>query len=482
MDTPLTDTNASTPAPRRPLLSAFDRVVLLVIAALVVGVGVTLLLGDRVGVTLQRVGPLGVARSTSAVTLQFSEPMDRATVEQRLRLEPPVDGAFSWTGSTMLFRPDAPLEPGGSYTVILEQGAQSQEGRLVLSEYRYDFAVAQPRIAFLSPADSMPQNIWLASINDPASAEQITFSPSGIYDFGVSPDGSQIAFAERNTLTGTSDIKLLDLSNGGITQLTNCQESDCTSPVWRPDGRAIAYNRVDFNTVPGSEGNAAPTRVWLLDLTTVPVTTRPLFADLQILGHSPQWSADGQRISVYNRDEGILIYDFASNNIAVVPSRGGSSGALSPDGMRVAYTELTIIEGQQTRSYLQLADLESQELRLLSRPEDPILDERAEFHPDGSVLAIARRYQDERYTRGPQIYLMDPDDGSVEPLTDDPRYANFFFSWDPTGDRLLVQRFPELTESGDLNTQGRPEIWTLDVDSGALTQITANAYHPRWVP
>jgi Tol biopolymer transport system component len=474
--------NLTSPAPLRRLrISSFDRIVLGVVALLLLGIGGTILLGDRVGVTLARVGPLGTARSTSPIIIQFSELMDRPSVEQRLTLEPDVQGAFNWNGHTVQFRPDTPLAPGQAYTVILQSGARSEEGREVLSEYRYSFTVAQPRVAYLSPADGIPQNIWIASLDDPASAQQVTFSPDGIYDFGVSPDGSQIAFSERNTLNGTSDIKLLDLETGGIIQLTNCQDSDCTTPVWRPDGRVIAYNRVDFNSDIGAS-TTSPTRVWLLDLTTAPATTRPLFADLQILGYSPQWSDDGQRISVYNRDEGILIYDFSTNNISVVPTRSGSAGALSPDGTQVVFSELTFVENQQTRSFLQLADLTTQELRPLSRPEDPLQDERAEWRPDGQMLAIARRYQDERFTRGYQVYLMDPADGSVQPLTDDPRYANAFFSWDPTGQWLVIQRFPELTETGDLNSEGRPEIWTLNVATGELTLITSNVFHPRWVP
>jgi Tol biopolymer transport system component len=476
--TPPVNTSAET---RRTFPTSFDRVVLVAIVLLLLGIGGTVLLGDRVGVTLVRVAPLGTARSTSAVTIQFSEPMNRETVEQRISLEPEATGSFSWNGSIVSFRPDSPLEPGQAYTVVLAQGAQSQEGRAVLSEYRYSFTVAQPRVAYLAPADSAPQNVWVAELGNPDSARQVTFSPTGVYDFGVSPDGSQIAFAENNDLLGTHDIKLLDLTTGGIIQLTNCQQSDCTTPIWRPDGRVIAYNRVDYNDDIGS-ATTSPTRVWLLDLTTTPATTRPLFADLQILGYSPQWSANGRRISVYNRDEGILVYDFDSNNISAIPSRSGSSGALSPDGTRVVFRELIIAEGTQARSYLQIADLSASELRPLSSPEDPIQDELAEWRPTGESLAIARRYQDERYTRGAQVYLMDPADGSVRQLTEDPRYANAFFSWDPTGTWLVIQRFPELDENMQPNTEGRPEVWTLNVDSGEFIQLASNVYHPRWVP
>lgn len=452
-----------------------------VIAALVIVIGVVVVIGDRVGVQLTRVEPLGAAHSTSPIVIQFNEEMARDTVEGRLRFEPDLKGDASWSGRTLVFRPERALAPGASYTVILEAGARSQSGRETLSEYQFSFTVGMPRIAYIAPADAVPQNIWIADSADPASAQQVTTSPSGIFDFAVSPDGTQIAFAERNPATQTSDIKLLDLDTGGIRQLTNCVDADCTTPVWRPDGSVIAYQRVDYNSDLGNVG-ASPTRVWLLDLTTSPATTRPLFSDLQILGYAPQWSDDGRRIAIYNRDQGILVYDFTDQSVAVVPNRSGSSGALSPDGTQVVFAEIVLQEGEQARSYLNLADLTTQAMRQLSPPGEPLQDERVVWRPDGQRLAIARRYQDDRFTRGYQIYLMDPDDGTVEPLTDDARYANGFFSWDATGDRLVIQRFPELDENGQPNTTGRPEIWMLDAQTGEMTQVAVNAYLPRWVP
>lgn len=475
-----TETQSTALSPQFFRLSRFDRIVIGVIAALVLALALTLVLGDRVGVQLVKVSPLGTARSTSPIVIQFSETMNRESVEQNLRLEPEVAGEFRWSGQSVLFQPDAPLEPGREYTVILERGAQSENGREVLSEYQFSFAVQPPRVAYLYPADGTPQNIWVADPNDSGSARQVTFSADGIYDFGTSPDGASIAFAERNNATQTTDIKLLDLETGGITQLTNCADSECTSPVWRPDGRMIAYNRVDFNTALGV--GSSPPRVWLIDLTQTPATTRPLFSDLQISSYNPQWSADGSRISVFSRDEGLLIYDFNTNEIAAVPTRSGSPGSISPDGMQIVFPEMTFAEGQEPLSVLRLADLEAGEIHTLTEEGEPVQDERVAWSPDGETVAIARRYLDERYTRGYQIYTITLDDGTVAPLTDDPRYANAFFSWDAAGDRLVIQRFPELTEDMEPNPAGRPEIWTLDVDSGEMVLVAQNAFHPRWLP
>lgn len=481
------DTHLERPARKRKrktqrfILSAFDRTVFLIIAGLALVIGMTVLLGDHVGVTLVRVGPLGEARSTSRVLIQFSEAMKRDSVENRLRLQPGLEGSFTWSGTTMTFQPAQALEPGAAYTVVLAPDAESETGRKVLDEYQFSFTVRRPQVAYLAPADSAPQNVWIADPADPSTAHQVTFSLSGIFDYGVSPDGTQIAFSENNSNTGTEDIKLLDVASGGIQQLTNCLDSSCTTPVWKPDGKMIAYQRVDYNSTDPNLP-VSPTRVWLIDLSTVPATTRPLFADSQLLGHTPQWSADGSRIIVFDiRSRGIDIYDFTTGDIALIPSQYGTTGALSPDGTRLVFPEL-VFDNPEVRSNLQIADLTTRQYQALVPPEEPIDDDWAAWHPDGQRIAVARRYMDNRYTRGRQIYLLNVDDGSVEPLVVDERYASSWFSWDPNGRQLVIQRFPELDAAGLPNNSGQTEIWTFDLETQALTRVAVNGFFPRWVP
>jgi Tol biopolymer transport system component len=351
----------------------------------------------------------------------------------------------------------------------------------VLSEYQYSFTVRRPRVAYLFPANDAPQNIWVADPADPSLVQQVTFSPSGIYDFAVSPDGSKIAFAESNSNTGTNDIKLLDLETGGLEQLTNCIDASCTTPVWRPDGNMIVYQRVDFNSDLEGVGSS-PTRLWVLDLTSRPVQTRPLFSDLQILGFDAQWSSDGGQIALYDRSSAsILIYDFNQGGILAIESTAGGSGALSPDGRKIVYTEMSQpTDGFTVRSYLKLINLATNEQTYLSSPEQGFDDSHPVWRPDGRMLAVARR--DESFARGEQIVLIDPVTGAEQRLTDDPRYLNGYFWWDPTGTQLVIQRFPLLDQNMQPDNSGLPEIWTLDLTTGALAQVATNGFIPRWVP
>lgn len=462
-------------------MSRFDRIMGLAVVVILAGIGLTLILGDRVGVTIDRVGPLGEARGTSSITVQFSEAMNRDSVEAHFETTPQLEGDFSWSDRTLIFHPAAPLSPGDSVGVTVRSGAESATGRPLLSDTSFSFNVRQPEVAYLYPATGTPQNIWLANPADPASAHQLTFSPSGIFDYSVSPDGSKIAFSERNSNTGTTDIKLLDLDSGGLTQLTNCVDAACSRPVWRPDGKTIAYERVDFNTDLSNQLGPSPARVWLLDLTAVPTTTRPLMSDLQMVGYGPQWSDDGKTIAYYSTNlSAIVVYNVETGELISVPTGSGNSGALSPDGTRLAYTDIVANDVTGVNSVLKLATLAAGEDTMLTDPAAQVDDGRALWRPDGQTLAIARR--DQAVVRGYQVVEMDPATGEVTYLTDDPRYSNMFFYWDPTGQQLVLQRFPELDEQMQPNMNGRPEVWTLDVATDTLTRIAEDGMLPRWVP
>jgi dipeptidyl aminopeptidase/acylaminoacyl peptidase len=154
---------------------------------------------------------------------------------------------------------------------------------------------------------------------------------------------------------------------------------------------------------------------------------------------------------------------------------------LSPDGGQVVFPDV-VLNANDSHSYLEIMDLKSSTIRPLSNPSDPIDDDAASWSPDGSYMVIGRRYTDDRFTRGKQLYRMNPADGSVEPLLVDPKYGNSFFSFDPTGTQLVIQRSPDPVAMNDPTNLGLPEIWTLDIASKTLTKVADDAFFGRWVP
>ncbi len=469
-------------------LSLFDRIVLIVLMGLVSAIVAIIASGDRVGIRLIYFSPTDEAHSTDSLVIRFSEPMNHDSVVQHLHVEPPIQGNFTWNGLTMVFRPSPSLLPGIAYTVRLTHGAKSLTNRETLSDFEFSFRVRSSRLAYLAPADGKtPVNIWMADVDNPSRAQQLTFSQSGIISFDVSPDGSRIAFSEKHS-RGLSDIWLLDLATKRLQQLTNCSDSACSMPIWKPDGTAIAYARSfinadlngSFNVGAGFRGGLP--RVWLADLTAN--AARPLFADSQIIGQPLGWSNDGNRIAFFDLNSGdTSVYDFTENRTVVIANPYGSPGSLSPNGKQVVFAKF--IQVGQTRAvqlHLQIEDLATEQIHDFSNAATGQLsDSNPIWHPDGQSILFTRKYLDNREAQGAQIYLLNLQDGSFKPLIADPQYTTNSLIWDAAGEQLLLLRFKIASLNGQ-PPKTPPEIWSYHRTTGKLTQMKTNAFFPRWIP
>ena len=458
-------------------LDRFDLIVGAVAIALILAIAGVVLAGDQVGVTVAEngYGPTGTVGGSQPVRVRFSDDMAADSVEARFRIEPAIAGDFTWIGEhTLIFTPRQPFAAGQTYAVTIERGARAARRDASLrDDLAWTFDVQLPRAAYLAPSDAYQRNVFVTDLQT-GDTYPITTAEYGVEDFAVSPSGNQIAYSRYNP-DGSADLWLRDLLNDTDRQITACVDAVCHAPAWKPDGTQIAYQREDANT--GLNMGLSSSRAWIVDLATL--DTRLLFDDAQILGAEPTWSLDGRRIAVFDATiPGIRIHDYETNTDAVIETEQGVVGQFSPDGTRLVYPVLARgLIGQQFYTHLELADLDTLSRRSISGDEDtPVEDSGAVWSPDGTWLAFARRYLDGRYTPGKQIYLLDPDTGEIEPLVVDPAYNHGALRWDASGRRIVFQRF-------SLSTAGaRPEIWTVDVETGALELIAENAYLPAWVP
>ncbi len=470
--------------------STFDRNVLAVLLGLSAVIVVLIMLGDRVGTRVVSFEPIGEARSTDPLVMQFSELMDHDSVVQRLHIDPPIQGDFIWSGLRLVFRPMRPLRTGATYTVSVGKGAASLNDRPVLVDYAYSFTVRPPRLAYLTPIDgSAPTNIWISESNDPATAQQLTFSSMSVNSFDVSPDGRKIAFSE-NAANNASNIWLLDLDGTGVQQLTDCSDSICTQPIWRPDGAVIAYTRSYVNKDLGSStiGNTSVRgglpRVWLLDLSSRPYVTRPLLDDSQILGQAINWSLDGNRVAYFNGDTGdSSVYDFLEDRVISIDNPYSLAGILSPDGRQIVFPKFVQAgTGQSLALHLHIEDLATgQAVDLGSMENAALADTNPVWRPDGQQIVFARRDTANQELKGSQIYVYNLVDGSTQPLVIDPEWTSSAFVWDPSGEQLLIQRFKTVSSDNPAGSS-LPEIWSVNLNTKVLTALAVQAVSPRWLP
>lgn len=348
------------------------------------------------------------------------------------------------------------------------------------------FPTQSLQVAYLYPFREGTPNIWLASLDNPDDAQQLTHTKMGILGFDVSQNGRMIAYTMRDENTRMRDIYLLDIESGDTRQLTFCAEEnlECYSPAFHPDNTVLAYVQLSIvDDEHGEHGNVE--NIWLLDIETG--ESRPLANDFHLVGHSPLWSRDGKTLAFYNADIAsprIIVYNFKPSDGSprtqyAATSYNGLVGSLAPDSLKLIYPDFINGEGQ-TFSYLNLADFEQEPpvFESFTEPDGTTDDIAAEWNPDGEHVTIARRYTDSRWTQGFQLYEMDIESKEISPLLYDENYSHHYFDWDNWGEQLLVQRVPV---SDSINIASRPEIWVLDTTTGELTLIAEAAYHPRWV-
>jgi uncharacterized protein YkwD len=78
--------------------------------------------------------------AATAISIDFSVPMDRADVEERFAISPKVKGSLSWNRGSLVFTPRERLEAGGRYTISVI-GSHDVHGNALGGEGNFSFVV-----------------------------------------------------------------------------------------------------------------------------------------------------------------------------------------------------------------------------------------------------------------------------------------------------------------------------------------------------
>ena len=90
-------------------------------------------------------------------TIEFSSPMDRASVEAALQVQPTTDVDLVWApdGTSVSVVPSAHWAPGTYHTITVEAGALAINGRPLTMPARASFLTREPSAAFVAPTVPM---------------------------------------------------------------------------------------------------------------------------------------------------------------------------------------------------------------------------------------------------------------------------------------------------------------------------------------
>jgi Tol biopolymer transport system component len=453
-----------------------DRVAIGAMLALAATILFFIVRGDQVGVQIVRSTPAHNATSVSTrglLAFTFSEPMNQASVEQRISITPALSGTLRWNGATAFWAAPTSLQADTAYTVTIAAGATSQRGRQLLRDEVIAFTTGHPRLVYLAPADGA-SNLIVHDVFQDAPPQQITQEQFRIYDFAISPDGRRIAYSlDREEQNPERDLWIVNADGTGRDLLVRCDLQVCQSPSWAADGVRIAFERRTL--VQGAVGRSpGPARIWIVDADTKDAT--PLSQDSQQIGSLPRFAPVGDKLAYYDQQQGgIRVVETAAGDVTDLPSLLGDSGTWSPDANQLVYPELQVIdEGQY--SQLLKADLLTNIITAVTELS-ATNDGGAAWSPLGDRIAFGRQVSaGGRSILGPQVWTVTPDGMQAKQLTDEPQFSHGSLDWSPDGQWLALQRFDLLTQ------QAKPEVWLLRADGSVMRMLAGDAILPAWLP
>ena len=208
-------------SPRFKLFSQpLDRYAIGLVAVLSVAIAILLWVGDRTAPQVKDFSWQGqkIDATNISFALTFSRPMDRDSVEQNLKFEPPLAGKISWSSRRMSYTPLAPASYGKSYTVKLENAydrfASESGEKQAIEPFTGSFTTPNPYFAYIGLQGEDKGRLVLYNV---LQKEKRVLTPANltVLDFRIYPDRQKILFGAIET-AGQSllDQKLYTVTTG----------------------------------------------------------------------------------------------------------------------------------------------------------------------------------------------------------------------------------------------------------------------------
>ena len=264
---------------------------------------------------------------------------------------------------------------------------------------------------------------------------------------------------------GYAASRIVYLSGGRLYRIDSDGEDNATltpggqsafSSAWAPDGRRIAYMRLETGSI------------MLMDLATGATEAVPGTTTGQ--NYAPAFSPDGRVVAYARSEEGGATNIFSANIaerccVQRLTVRGFAlnlSPSFSPDGRRIAFVSN---RAGSSQIYVMGASGTDQELLVPYEYGSSGPSYAPEWSPDGANVVFHREV-----SRSPQIFLFDVASQRVKQLTSIGRSEDA--TWAPDGRHIAFVS----------DRTGRRQLWVVDTETGRVRQLnTAGAARiPSW--
>jgi hypothetical protein len=461
-------------------------------------IGLLLIWGDH---SLPKVRDFGwenkqVGAKDTAFVLTFSRPMDRASVEANLRIQPALPGKISWSGRRLVYTLIAPPQYDRTYQIELQKAREKlgfdKQGKSI-EPFVSQFHTPDRAFVYIGTESREKGRLILHNLT---RKQKIVLTPENLVvkNFRIYPTGDRILFSASewyNYKPGLFEQSLYTVTTGRnpnsaqkpgtIQQILSNQDYENLKFDLSPDGKAIAIQRANRN-------NPQDIGLWVLwpDLESTPqrVLSRPA-GEFAIAPDSATFlnpQADG--IAILSLTPNVKPLDFIPSFRRVF--------SFTPDGRKSAMLKYN---SDFTQSMFLVTNRGLQ--KELIRTAGEFIN--CQFDPSNPQLycLLTRRKLGQYFSDKLTLEAIDLKTFEVKPLLLLPDQVETKMSLSPDGLELLLDRVvAKKTEpvTGDLRTDGGSAIAqsnlmlvslkkTSKSNSNPLPQaLPLQGFRPQWLP
>jgi TolB protein len=459
-----------------------------------IAIAITLILLMFLGaprvINVQPVAGSTMVPSTAQIRLKFNQPMDKVSVETRLKIEPPMSGRYEWQGNTLSFVPDSRWAQGEIITIQLTAGARSSYFLPILRRKSWSFEIGVPRILYLDPSEK--QSFLYIRTPEFLEPRVLTEAQTEILDFSVSVDGTMVVYSTLNEDSGSS-LYWIDLISEEERLILECRSPRrCQNPHLSPNNDWVIFEQVELQAGVGGKWIAGSPQLFIMNLEA---GSQPIpIAKATRVNSNPSWSSQGTLSYYDSTQQEIVIMDLnipiTPNELNRVPSALEVVGNWSPDGEFLLFPNVVILdetyekaedtgyEFSQFYSHIFRLSMSNGFVTDLSGEEFGLVEDASPaYSPDARWIAFTRKFLDgSRWTLGRQLWLMRSDGTQARQITQDEKYRHFSISWSPDSNWLAFVR------ADQDNLASPPEIWLYDLENDKLSFLESGGYLPHWLP
>jgi dipeptidyl aminopeptidase/acylaminoacyl peptidase len=487
-----------------------DRVSLILIIILTALIGLVILQGDAVRPSVRNFSWENekVGADDISFSLTFSRPMDIESVENNLKIEPPLAGKTSWAGRRMAYTLLTPAPYGEEYKVTLEDAkdkfAVAKRTKKVIQPFTGNFVSRDRVILYLGAENKERGRLVLYNLTK-QKKRILTPKDLVVLDFEAFADRDKILFSahpanSQDTLsaqlytvtTGISPGKSAKAKPPGKVNLVlDSKKYQILKFDLAPDGKTIVLQRAH-------KKNPSDFGLWFLSFDDNGKKSKPKRIENEEPAGDFLISPDGKAVAVaQGKGTAILpIQTDASKPIDFLPKYGVLQ-AFSKDGRQAVLVKFNT---DYTRD-LFLVDNQGTEKKLITTTGSIL---KCEFDPASPTLycLLTQLLPGEEYQEQPYLVAMNLKTGQQKPiliLPADKRDLHMSLSPDGLGllfDQVVsttntnsLQRSPLKTNDGqEISTSSLWLMPLLPINDGQLNaelkpeKLPLAGFYPRWLP